>query len=61
MSVSMEKPSQITGSSDSCRALDRDDFPEPEGPSKMISFDECGMGCFRKEAMVTDGEIFKFI
>ena len=43
MSVSMEKPSQITGSRDSCKALDREDFPEPEGPSRMISFDGLGM------------------
>ena len=46
MSVSMEKLSQITGRSDSCKALDREDFPEPEGPSKMISFDERGMVVF---------------
>ena len=56
MSVSMEKPSQITGSSDSCRALDRDDFPEPEGPSKMISFDECGMALFALREETTGNE-----
>jgi hypothetical protein len=36
----MEKLNQIPGSKHSCKAAAREDFPEPEGPSKMISFDE---------------------
>jgi hypothetical protein len=47
MSVSMEKLNQTCGSSASCKALAREDFPEPEGPSKMISFDEGGMVVLR--------------
>jgi len=39
----MEKLNQMSGRSDSCNALDREDFPDPDGPSKMISFDERGM------------------